>query len=608
MDDPTIFMDPNTFSEDGTTSFGVTRFSDDGVFFAYGLSSKGSDWQTIRVKTVDEDHPLSSKLDEVLEWIKFSSIAWTKDHKGFFYARYPKPKLGDKVSAGTETEKVQFHQLYYHRLGTPQSEDILVIKSDENPEWMFSPTVTHDGHYLVVTISKDCDPVNLVYYADITKLNENKEFSFEFVRLIDTFIGEFIYVNNEGQRFLFKTNHKAPLNKLIEIDLTQSDIESWKDILPESTERRVLTDIKVVNHKFLAIVYNIHASEEIFLYGLDGSLIQAIELPTFGTIMSISGNKEESEFFFSFGSYLLPETIYRYDFNDIEKCLKLFRRPEIKNYDADALVSERMFYKSKDGTQVPIYISYKKGLEKNGNNPVLLYGYGGFNISITPTFNPLRAVWMQNMNGVYAVANIRGGSEYGDEWHKMGTKENKQNVFDDFQCAAEFLIKEKFTAPKKIAILGGSNGGLLVGACVNQRPDLFGVGVAAVGVMDMLNFHRYTIGHAWTSDYGCADNAEDFEYLYKYSPIHNVKENVPYPSVLLTTADHDDRVVPLHSYKLIAELQSKVGSKPYQKKPLLIRIEKSAGHGAGKSTNAYIKEMLDIYSFIAIHLDIEWTE
>lgn len=610
--EPRVFIDPNTLSDDGTTAFGTTQFSDDGSFFAYGLSSKGSDWQTIQIKAADNSHPLHDQIGEVLQWVKFSNIAWAKDHKGFFYARYPKPNISEDVSAGTETDRVIYHQVYYHRLGTSQDDDILVIKSDENPEWMFSSSVSHDGKYLVISISKDCDPLNLVYYTDISKLDlSNKETKFEFEKLIGDFIGEFVFVNNEDRLFLFETSYNAPLRKVIQIDLDNPAESNWKDIIPESKEMRVLSGTKVVNQDNLIVNYTHHAADELHIYKTDGKHVRQIELPTYGTVASLSGNKDYSAFFFAFVSYLLPATIYRYNFesgDDDSERLSLFRAPEIKNYDAGQFVCERLFYESKDGTKVPIYLSYKKGLEKNGDNPVLLYGYGGFNISLTPTFNPLRAVWMQNFNGIYAVANIRGGSEYGNEWHKAGTKERKQNVFDDFQYAAEYLINEKYTNNKKIAILGGSNGGLLVGACVNQRPDLFRVGVAAVGVMDMLNFHRYTIGHAWTSDYGCADNKEDFDYLFKYSPVHNVRDDVPYPSVLLTTADHDDRVVPLHSYKYIAELQSKLGTKEFQKNPLLIRIEKSAGHGAGKSTSSYLQESTDIYSFIALNLGLEWVE
>jgi len=452
--------------------------------------------------------------------------------------------------------------------------------------------------------------VNRLYYYDIRNLGpEGYTGIIPFVKLIDNFDAEYEYITNEGTVFTFKTNLKAPRGKLINIDFSKPEPEHWTTLIAEH-ETDVIDDVMCVNKNKLVLLYTHDVKSEMFVYDLEsGEQNYKFSLDV-GTIAGVTGRKEDSAIFYYFTSFVTPAKIFKCDMTTDNYNPELFRENKPEGFDSSRFITEQVFYESKDGTKVPMFLSYKKELKRDGSNPVLLYGYGGFNISITPGFSISKAVFMQHFNGIFAVANIRGGGEYGEEWHKAGCCANKQNVFDDFCAAAEYLVKENYTKSSKIIINGGSNGGLLVGACVNQRPDLFGAAIADVGVMDMLRFHKFTIGHAWTTDFGCADKKDEFEYIIKYSPLHTV--NIPatgqYPSLFLTTADHDDRVVPLHSLKYIATVQHVVGNSDTQTNPLLIQVEEKAGHGAGKPTSKRIQEQVDSMAFMALAVGLTWTE
>jgi len=601
-----LLLDPNVLEADGTASLGAYAFSEDGSRLAYGVSKSGSDWQSIYVKNVDDLTDLPDKID----WVKFSGISWTHDHKGFFYSRYPTPsslesKATDEQKRGTETDAAANQAIYYHLIGQDQSQDVKVFSTPENPAWMMTGEVSDDGHFLLITINDSCDPVNRLFYMPLTNQSLPVESERKVIKLVDNFEALYEYITNEGSEFYFKSNLDAPRYRVIAIDINKPERGNWREVIPHH-EQDVLNAVVCVDANKLITCYMHHVKELIKMYNLEGKEEKAeFPFPSVGSIGGLSARKKDSEFFYKFTSFLYPGTIFHYDIKQDKQIT--FRETDVKGFDADQFVAEQVFYPSKDGTKVPMFIVSKKDLPRDGNNPVLLYGYGGFNISLTPSFAVSRVVFAQHFNGIVAIPNIRGGGEYGEAWHKQGTLGQKQNVFDDFQSAAQFLIHERYTSPHKIAIHGGSNGGLLVAACLNQRPDLFGAGVAAVGVLDMLRFHKFTIGYAWCSDYGCADKKEDFEYLYKYSPLHNINTAQPYPAVLLTTADHDDRVVPLHSFKYMAELQHQVGNKPEQKAPLLIRVEVKAGHGAGKPLSKQIEETSDVFGFIAKNLDIKWT-
>eukprot|EP01125_Pyxidicula_operculata_P011216 TRINITY_DN3667_c0_g1_i3.p1 TRINITY_DN3667_c0_g1~~TRINITY_DN3667_c0_g1_i3.p1 ORF type:complete len:618 (+),score=149.49 TRINITY_DN3667_c0_g1_i3:426-2279(+) len=608
--EPRVFFDPNTLSEDGTVSLSHSAFSESGRYFAYGLSKQGSDWTTIHIKTVDEKDPRASEFTEKIEWVKFSGITWLHNDEGFFYSRFPTEYSSNE---GTETGTLKKHEIRFHKIGTPQSEDVLIYNEPENEGFNFGSQVTDDGKYLLIITYKDCDPVHKLYYYEIPSsqwIPKPGDPLLPVVKFINEFTAKYSYITNEKTVFWFKTNKDAPRYKVVKVDISSESSPSWTEIIPQSKD--VLSYAICVNQSSLVVTYMRDVADVMELYKLDGTKVKEFELPTFGTIVDISGRKQHDEMFYKFSSFLSPGTTYRYVFGggkDNEDLLSVFREVEIPGFDPTLFTAERVFYTSYDGTvKIPIFLVYKKTLKKDGNNPVFLYGYGGFNISIQPYFSSIRLVWMQNFNGIYALASIRGGGEYGEEWHKSGVKDKKQNSFSDFQAAAEFLIKEGYTNSGKITINGASNGGLLVMACVTQRPDLFRCAVADVGVLDMLKFHKFTIGRFWVSDYGCADNPDEFDYVYKYSPVHNVKKGKPYPSLLLSTADHDDRVSPLHSFKMIAELQTQLGSEPYQKNPLLIRIERKAGHGAGKPVSKIIEEQSDIFGFVSNELGLEWTD
>ncbi|MBN3946360.1 MAG: S9 family peptidase [Nostoc sp. NMS7] len=578
-DQPKVLLDPNKLSEDGTVALSGLSISEDGKLLAYGLSTSGSDWQEWKVRDVET----GEDLQDHLKWIKFSGASWTHDHQGFFYSRYDEP------NEKTQLEDVNYYQkLYYHQLGKLQSEDILIYHRPDQKEWGFSGGVTEDGRYLIISIWLGTDSKNLVFSKDLTNPNA------EVVELINQFEADYSFIDNDDNVFYFRTDLNAPRGRVIAIDTKNPAPENWREIIPQSAE--TLESVGILNNQFVAD-YLKDAHSQIKIFDLKGAFVREVELPGLGSAGGFGGKRNDTETFYIYTSFTTPGTIYRYDM--ITGKSTVFRQPQVDFNPAD-YETKQVFYHSKDGTKVPMFITHKKGIKLDGNNPTYLYAYGGFNASMTPSFSVSLLVWME-MGGVYAMPNIRGGGEYGEEWHQGGMKDKKQNVFDDFIGAAEWLIANKYTKTDKLAIAGGSNGGLLVGACITQRPDLFGAALPAVGVMDMLRFHKFTIGWAWTSEYGSADNPEEFPALYAYSPLHNIKPDTAYPATLITTADHDDRVVPAHSFKFAAALQeAHTGNAP-----TLIRIETKAGHGAGKPTAKIIEEAADKWAFLVRTLDVE---
>ena len=577
--EPRMLLDPNTLSEDGTVSLSGMAVSENGAYLAYGLSSAGSDW----VEWYVRDIATGVDTDDRLQWVKFSGASWSHDHQGFFYSRYDEP---DET---TKLEAVNYYQkLYYHRLGNPQGDDVLVYDRPDQKEWGFGGGVTEDGRYLIISVWKGTDPNNLVFYKDLNVPDS------PVVELITEFEASYSFVDNEGSLFWFRTDLEAPKGRLIAIDIAQPERGAWQEIIPESDD--TLEGVGLLNHQFVAD-YLKDAYTTIRIFSLTGELVREVALPGIGSAGGFDGKRGDTETFYSFTSFTVPSAIYRYDM--VTGQSTLYRQPEV-DFDPAAYTTTQVFYESKDGTHVPMFITHKTGLELNGQNPTLLYGYGGFSISLTPAFSVGNLVWME-MGGIYAVPNLRGGGEYGEEWHQAGTKLHKQTVFDDFIAAAEWLMAAGYTSPAKLAIMGGSNGGLLVGACMTQRPDLFAVALPAVGVMDMLRFNQFTIGWAWESDYGSPQNEAEFRALYAYSPLHNLKPGTAYPATLITTADHDDRVVPAHSFKFAAALQAAHQGAA----PVLIRIETKAGHGAGKPTAKVIEEVADKWAFLAANLGME---
>jgi prolyl oligopeptidase len=570
--EPKVLLDPNTLSTDGTVAVTGTALSDDGELLAYSLSSSGSDWQEWHVRDVAS----GKDLPDLIKWSKFSAASFSKDGRGFFYSRYDEPKEQSKLRDANYYQK-----LYYHKLGSPQSEDSLIYKRDDHKEWGFSGGVTDDGKYLIIHVSEGTDPKNRVYYKDLTKPDN------AVIALLDEKDAVYNFIDNDGPVFWFVTDLNAPLSRVIAIDTREPGREHWKTIIPESKE--TLLGASMLDNKFVAS-YLKDAHSEVRVFDLGGKLLRSVETPGLGTVGGFGGKRTDQETFYSYTSYSTPATIYRYDLASGTSIV--FRKPAVK-FNPDEYETKQVFYSSKDGTRVPMFITARKGVKLDGNNPTLLYGYGGFDISLTPAFSVGNLVWME-MGGIYAQANLRGGGEYGEPWHLAGTKLQKQNVFDDFIAAAEWLIANKYTQPKKLAISGRSNGGLLVGACLALRPDLYGATLPGVGVMDMLRFHKFTIGWAWTSDYGSSDDAEEFKAIYKYSPLHNLKPGTTYPPTLVVTADHDDRVVPAHSFKFAATLQAAQAGDA----PVLIRIETKAGHGAGKPISKAIEEITDEWSFL----------
>ncbi|XP_077990016.1 prolyl endopeptidase-like [Glandiceps talaboti] len=598
-----VFLDPNKFSDDGTVALRGYSYTEDGEYLAYGLSSSGSDWVTIKFMKVDG----AEQLPDVLERVKFSCMSWTHDGKGLFYNTYPNQ---DGKTDGTETTANLHQKLCYHRLGTKQSEDVLCAEFPDNPKWMSGTELSDDGRYIVLSISEGCDPVNRLYYCDMETLPNGIDGLLPWVKLVDNFDAEYEYITNEGTVFTFKTNLKSPRYKLINIDFSKPATDNWTDLIPES-ETDVLEWAACVNTDKLVLCFLHDVKSQLYLHDLsDGNRLTTFPLDV-GTITGYSGKKKDQEIFYQFTSFLTPGIIYRCDLKAEVLAPSMFRQIDVKGFNQAEFQTVQAFFTSKDGTKIPMFIVHRKGIELDSSHPVLLYGYGGFNISITPGFSVSRIVFMLHLGGILAIPNIRGGGEYGETWHKGGMLGNKQNCFDDFHAAAEWLIGNKYCTAKSITINGGSNGGLLVGACANQRPDLYGCVINQVGVMDMLKFHKFTIGHAWTTDYGCSDIKEEFEWLIKFSPLHNIKNPegaVQYPATLLLTGDHDDRVVPLHSLKYISELQHVMRNESKQTNPLMIRVDTKAGHGAGKPTAKIIEEYSDVYAFIAENLNIEWKD
>lgn len=579
--EPQILLDPNQLSEDGTIALAGLAVSEDGKLLAYGLSRSGSDWQEWHVREIETGRDRSDHL----QWVKFSGASWTHDGQGFFYSRYDQPSELNKYEAVN-----YFQKLFYHRLGTPQSEDVLVYDRPDQKEWGFDGQVTEDGHYLMISVWQGTDPKNLIFYKDLTQPDA------EVVELISQFEASYQFVGNEGPLFWFRTDLEAPRGRVIAIDSQRPGQDHWRQVIPQMAE--TLEAVTLLNNQFVVeLLQNAHSQIQVF--DLEGSFVRPIELPDLGTAGGFSGKRFDTETFYSFTSFTTPTTIYRYDFQT--EASTLFRQPQV-DFNSEDYETHQVFYASKDGTQVPMFITHRQGLQPNGLNPTYLYGYGGFGISLTPSFSISNLVWME-LGGVLAVPNLRGGGEYGEDWHQSGTRLNKQNVFDDFIAAAEWLIGHQYTSPAKLAIGGGSNGGLLVGASMTQRPDLFAAALPAVGVMDMLRFHRFTIGWAWVADYGSSEDPEEFQALYAYSPLHRLQPGTAYPATLITTADHDDRVVPAHSFKFAAALQAAHQGAA----PVLIRIETRAGHGAGKPTTKIIEEASDRWAFLVRVLNVPVT-
>jgi len=574
-EEPEIFLDPNTFSADGTTSLGEMEFTRDGSKVAYSISEGGSDWR----KVIVLDAVKKEIIGDTLKDIKFSGLSW-QGNEGFYYSSYDKPK-GSELSAMTD-----HHKLYFHKLGTKQSEDKVVFGSDIVRRYV-GGSVTEDGRYLFVSASVSTTG-NELYIKDLKKQDS------KFITVVGNFDNDSYPIDNDGSKLFIVTNLNAPNKKIITVDASNPSVENWLDFIPET--ENVLDPASGSGYFFAH--YMIDAISKVKQYDKSGALVREIALPGIGTASGFSGKKEDKEVYFSFTNYITPSTIYKLDPKTGNS--EVYKKP-IVAFKGDDYESVQIFYNSKDGTRIPMIITYKKGTQLNGKNPTILYGYGGFNISETPGFGIATALWLE-MGGVYAVPNIRGGGEYGEKWHLAGTKMNKQNVFDDFIAAGEYLIEKKYTSSEFLAIRGGSNGGLLVGAVMTQRPDLMKVALPAVGVMDMLRYHTFTAGAGWAYDYGTsADSKEMFEYIYKYSPIQNVKEGVEYPATLITTGDHDDRVVPAHSFKFAAQLQAKQTGD----NPVLIMIETKAGHGAGTPVSKTIEQYADIFGFTLYNMGIK---
>ncbi len=572
--EPVELLDPNKLSADGTVALSTLGISDDGNYLGYAISRNGSDWQEIFVKNIATGEVLADHL----VWVKFSGIAW-KDN-GFFYSRFPEPQ--NELSGVNENGK-----LYYHKVGTDQKDDQLAYEDPTNPDLSFSAEVVNK-RYLVIYGSVSTSG-NCLYFKDLDKKNA------QFVKVVDNFNDDYGVIDEMNGNLIVMTNHNAPEYKVVSIPMDKPAAKNWKDVIPAAKE--VLAGVSHVGHRLIAN-YTKDARSLVKIFDESGRFIANLDNDIIGSIGGFGGEPDDTETFYTVTSYITPANIYRYDVKNNQSTL--YKKSEI-NFNSDEYVTEQVFYTSKDGTQVPMFITHKKGIQMDGSNPTLLYGYGGFNISLTPSFSITRIAWLEQ-GGVLAVANLRGGGEYGRAWHEAGTKLQKQNVFDDCIAAAEYLIKQGYTSKKMLALQGGSNGGLLVGAVINQRPDLFAVAIPQVGVMDMLRYHKFTIGRYWAVDYGTSEDSQEmFEYLRNYSPLHSIRSGVQYPAVLVTTADHDDRVVPAHSFKYAAALQSsKIGDRPH-----LIRIESNAGHGGGKPLDKTIEEVVDIFSFIFYNMGVK---
>lgn len=574
--EPRVFLDPNKLSDDGTVALTGLSFSHDGKYAAYTISRSGSDWTEIYVL----DTVTGQLLDDHIEWAKFTGAAWQGD--GFYYSAYDAPVKGKEFSNVNEN-----HKVYYHKIGTPQTEDKLIYQNPAYPK-RFYYTGTSEDERILFVYESGAGRGNNLFIKDLKKANA------PFIQLTTDFDYQYSPIEVIDNNVYIFTNYGAPKNRIMVADINNPKLENWKELIPEMES--VLSSAEVIGGK-LFLTYDKDASNHAYVYSQKGEHMHEIKLPSLGSV-GFSGTKDDKECFFVFTSFTTPGTIYKYDMD--KNSYELYRAPKVE-FNSDDFVTEQAFFPSKDGIMIPMFLTYKKDLERNGNNPVFLYGYGGFGISLNPGFTTSRIPFLEN-GGIYAQVNLRGGSEYGEEWHIAGTKMQKQNVFNDFISAAEYLINNKYTNPDKIAIVGGSNGGLLVGACMTQRPDLFKVAIPQVGVMDMLRYHKFTIGWNWASDYGTSEDSQEmFEYLKGYSPLHNLKPGTKYPATMVTTADHDDRVVPAHSFKFAATLQEcNDGTNP-----TIIRIDSKAGHGAGKPMAKVLEEQADIYGFIMYNLKMK---
>lgn len=574
-------LDPNTLSEDGTTALNGLSVSHDGKYLAYALSDAGSDWKTWRVRDIES----GEDLDDVVAWSKFSGASWTHDGKGFFYSRYDAPTEGDEYEGVNRAQK-----LYYHALGTPQSEDVLVYGRPDQPKWGFGASVTDDGKYVVVDINVGTEQKNAIYVGALSKTGVK---GLELTPLLPDFDASYSFVGNAGDTFWFRTDHDAPRGRLIELSLKKPGTAHWKELVAQDAD--TLRGVSAVGGGFIAS-YLHDAHSRVTMFDRDGARVRDIDLPDIGSASGFGGDMDDTDTYYSFQSFTRPPTVYRLDLKT--GASEVYKAPKL-DLDPSNFVTRQVFFESKDGTRVPMFIVHRADVTPDGTQPTYLYGYGGFNISLTPRFSVPDAVWVEQ-GGIYAQPSLRGGGEYGEAWHQAGTKTQKQNVFDDFIAAGEWLVNQGISTPQTLGIGGRSNGGLLVGASITQRPDLFGAALAGVGVMDMLRFHLFTIGWAWVSDYGSSENAEEFKALYAYSPVHNVRSGTAYPATLIYTADHDDRVVPSHSFKFAAALQA--GHEGDN--PVMIRIDTKAGHGAGKPTSKRIEEWADLWGFLHENLQV----
>ncbi len=573
LDDvPRLLLDPNTLAADGTVALAGMAVSPDGRYLAYGTAASGSDWNTWKIRDIDSGKDLTDELS----WVKFSGASWSKDGKGFFYSRYDAPSEATKLA-----ESNYFQKLYYHQIGTLQSADVLVYDRPDHKDWGFDGKVTDDGRYLIITIWQGTERKSRVFYKDLADARS------PVLPLLEAFDAAYHFIDNNGPVFLFRTDKDAPRSRIVAIDIRKPGSADWKELVPQAAE--TLLSANLVGNRLVGS-YLKDAHSQIKVFDLNGSFQRDVALPGLGTASGFAGKRDDATTYYSYTGFTTPTTIYRYDI--ASDTSSVIRQPKVA-FDPTDYETRQVFYRSKDGTRVPMFIVNRKGIKLDGSNPTYLYGYGGFNISLTPAFSVANLAWME-MGGVYAVPNLRGGGEYGESWHQAGTKLQKQNVFDDFIAAAEWLIANNITSTPKLAIGGGSNGGLLVGAALTQRPELFGAALPAVGVMDMLRFHKFTIGWAWTADYGSSDDAAQFAALRAYSPLHNLRSGTCYPATLVTTADHDDRVVPSHSFKFAAAEQAAQAGPA----PVLIRIDTKAGHGAGKPTGKQIDEVADRWGFL----------
>ncbi|HSU95281.1 MAG TPA: prolyl oligopeptidase family serine peptidase [Gemmatimonadaceae bacterium] len=581
-----MVLDPNTLSTDGTVALGVWDATENGKYLAYAVATAGSDWEEIRVRDVEK----GADLSDTLKWVKFSNIAWTKDHKGFFYSRFEEPKSENALLAKNTGQK-----LYYHYVGEPQAKDRLIYERPDHPQWGITATVSDDGEYVIIYVSDGTNPNNRIFFIDVSNPGKPK-INNPLVTLVDDEESQNRVIDNAGDVFFLQTTQDAPLGRVVAVDINKPAKKYWRTLIPELGNE--MENVELIGGHF--VVHTLQDAHSVLeIYGLRGNRVGRVSLPGIGTITAVSGKPNEWEMFYSYASYLQPASIYRYDIEKRTQSPFLIAKLPV---DSTAYETKQLFAVGKDGTKLPIFVTAKKGLTLDGSHPTILYAYGGFDVNMTPAFSPAMLQWV-TMGGVYAVAVIRGGGEYGRAWHEAGMLAKKQNVFDDFISSAEYLISQKYTSSKKLAIRGGSNGGLLIGAVETQRPDLAAVALPAVGVMDMLRYQKFTIGGAWAPEYGTSDDSAQFKTLYAYSPLHNIKPGTSYPATLITTADHDDRVVPGHSFKFAATLQRAQAGPA----PILIRIDTKAGHGGGKPTSKQIDLATDELAFTVKNLGMSQT-